>query len=602
MRRSQYKYSIVGLTMLFFASTVFGQTGFNQNGSDTASANSVQTLSGWQAQSGGGGVGTDCSTEAGADAGAKITACITAAASGSKVADATKLTGAQSAAASFTVSAGVVLLIGNTTLTMASGQQIILNSGAWLDGSGRTVSKIVGNVSGDGVVANGASQGNVHISHIYISNSDSTDHDSSALHLAGSDMQVWDVDLRNGYYTFNATSGYRSYLGNVYFGTAPGTHFSVRLSTTNGFTINQMYGGGSVGCIDLENVQGVTVTGADCEGSGDASVVTGLDGPTAQLVQATFVGGYFQPANGAYQVHIGQYTQGTALIVFDHPWFWGFNNGCTSDIAGNCQVVTSFGNSGPTNNGAMRQTWGASNLYGGGRSLGLIATGAGLFLSDPANAWQIEAWSDTNGLGITPTDYDWTHTLRLYMGLRTEGLTTAESGIKSTGTFTSAGLPDPVTTAWTVTPKGTAGSTTYNYYVVCKDGQGETSNVMGPITTTTGNAVLDGTNYNHLFFSCGKGYLTADVLLGDSIHSVAINLKARPNQSVTYDDKSGTTSAYTPSSGNTTDVATFAGPVTIGGGSNILYRCNGGTNDGNLTMSSGGCSGGTAVDTGLRVK
>jgi len=63
-----------------------------------------------------------------------------------------------------------------------------------------------------------------------------------------------------------------------------------------------------------------------------------------------------------------------------------------------------------------------------------------------------------------------------------------------------------VPTGITVIPQGTGGSTTYNYSVACVDAGGGNSGYTSlGASTTTGNAALNGTNYNAIYFTLESG-------------------------------------------------------------------------------------------------
>jgi hypothetical protein len=99
-----------------------------------------------------------CETYAGADADDKINACLTAASAVSGIADATGITGAQTANATITVSTSTTLLLGDISLTSSASPAINLSgSGAALVGAGpnRTV-LFTSSATGDIVQTNGA--------------------------------------------------------------------------------------------------------------------------------------------------------------------------------------------------------------------------------------------------------------------------------------------------------------------------------------------------------------------------------------------------------------------------------------------------------------
>jgi hypothetical protein len=112
----------------------------------------------------------------------------------------------------------------------------------------------------------------------------------------------------------------------------------------------------------------------------------------------------------------------------------------------------------------------------------------------------------------------------------------------------------------TVTPVGTTGSTAYNYYIVAKDRNGGRTLVSPVGSTATGNATLNGTNYNTITWTAVPGAYSYDVLKGTTGTSVATDVLV-----TTYNDQGGATSAYTaPTVNNTADV-TIDGKLTVQG-------------------------------------
>jgi hypothetical protein len=69
----------------------------------------------------------------------------------------------------------------------------------------------------------------------------------------------------------------------------------------------------------------------------------------------------------------------------------------------------------------------------------------------------------------------------------------------------SARTPPNAPTSVTVTPQGTPGSTTYNYWVVAVFSDGSESLVSSGGTTTTGNATLSSTNFNRITWAAASG-------------------------------------------------------------------------------------------------
>jgi hypothetical protein len=138
------------------------------------------------------------------------------------------------------------------------------------------------------------------------------------------------------------------------------------------------------------------------------------------------------------------------------------------------------------------------------------------------------------------------------VGISTASPTTA---LTVNGTIGTTALATPG--APTVTPVGTAGSTIYNYAIVAKqiDGSYTVSGPPGP--TTTGNATLDGTNYNAVTWSAVPGAASYDVYRtsGGPIGRIGTNITA-----TTYNDQGGAASGTRPTTGGNTGGASFAAP------------------------------------------
>lgn len=118
-------------------------------------------------------------------------------------------------------------------------------------------------------------------------------------------------------------------------------------------------------------------------------------------------------------------------------------------------------------------------------------------------------------------------------------------------------MPNPATPVVVPTP-GAAGATTYTYYVVAIDKDGNKTVPSSAGTTATGPATLTTTNYLWINWAPVPGAVKYDLLKGDTGHSIATNLVATHFQ----DDGSVSTSAYTPSGANPAGTLTVDSTVT----------------------------------------
>lgn len=105
------------------------------------------------------------------------------------------------------------------------------------------------------------------------------------------------------------------------------------------------------------------------------------------------------------------------------------------------------------------------------------------------------------------------------------------------------------------------GSTTYSYYLVAVDKDGN-QGVPSPVTTVTnGPATLSTGSYNWISWNPVEGAVKYDLLRGSTGQSVATNITATH-----FTDTLPSTSAYTPSSVNPTGALAVDGKLTTSGG------------------------------------
>lgn len=138
------------------------------------------------------------------------------------------------------------------------------------------------------------------------------------------------------------------------------------------------------------------------------------------------------------------------------------------------------------------------------------------------------------------------------------GSMVVDGGVTVNGSIIQNGLGAPA--APTITNGGTAGSTSYTYYCVAQDVNGNESPASASASTSTGNATLSATNTN--IVQCGgtRGAVTYRVLKADTSHSLGTCNAANMGGYCTVTDNS--TSAGTAYTANTQD-QTIVGPSTI---------------------------------------
>lgn len=106
-----------------------------------------------------------------------------------------------------------------------------------------------------------------------------------------------------------------------------------------------------------------------------------------------------------------------------------------------------------------------------------------------------------------------------------------------------------------VSPQGTAGTTSYTYYVIAKDRNGKRTTASAAGSTTTGNATLSATNFNRISWTAVPGAVSYDVLKGNT----STLLGSTPDTQIN-DTGQGTTT-YTPPTRNETADLTVGGEV-----------------------------------------
>jgi hypothetical protein len=129
-------------------------------------------------------------------------------------------------------------------------------------------------------------------------------------------------------------------------------------------------------------------------------------------------------------------------------------------------------------------------------------------------------------------------------------------------------LTNPTITS--VTNQGAAGATTYSYYIVAVDRAGNKTAVSATVTTTTGNAVLDATNFNRITFTHITGAASYEIIRsagGATQGRIGIPAAAVSGITVIFDDTGLVASAYTPPTRNATGDAIVDGKMIVGGSS-----------------------------------
>lgn len=112
----------------------------------------------------------------------------------------------------------------------------------------------------------------------------------------------------------------------------------------------------------------------------------------------------------------------------------------------------------------------------------------------------------------------------------------------------------------TVTVTGAAGTTSYSYYIVATDRNGNKTLPSAVTTITTGNATLSGSNYNTISWTAVPGAVSYDILKADTGHSIATGVTG-----TSFNDQGAASVAYTAPTRNATADLVVDGTVSEGG-------------------------------------
>lgn len=244
--------------------------------------------------------------------------------------------------------------------------------------------------------------------------------------------------------------------------------------------------------------------------------------------------------------------RGTGVLTISNCSFWGgppqypggrldVNSPCNTVLI-NCEIT---GATQPAANLA------ATNYAFGGKGTGKnysILGGRGVTTGDTTLDSAIDFWSDG------PAFFNDTVAINTTTP-------TAQFHQKG-GSFRMEQIADPVA-APVIANVGTPGSTTYTYWYIFKDQVKNVTKISPAGSTTTGNATLDGTNYNTVQMPIDNSVSYVDILRNDQSHAVVIDWNPYSSPYFQYRDQSMATSAYGPiSSRNTTADMTLDGAVT----------------------------------------
>lgn len=497
----------------------------------------------------------------GADMGTKITACINAlpVVAGSTLGgtcDARAIIGTVSGMQGFTIPAYTTVLLGPGNFTLVSGAVITVQGpSARLYGNGPSATAITGYVNGNGVIQITGSDNQVM--NLQVENTDNVDNPSSdiALPVGAGNNDISRVRLQNGYYGLVTIWAGYNYGYDIYaYGQSQYSLYD-GAGNSNGYDHFHSNNPG-VGCAYIA-AQGVVFNHIDCEGgSGPTIVVNSAFGAGGSV---TINGGYIQPSEGAYIFDII-----SGYVTSSGVWHPGNTLGCE----GQCGNLISYGSIGLPGGTMINQT--STGIFAGGNS-GLAITSSNpmfalrnlnftnqvpywVYLSDASNTFTLRQFGPA--ATATPPVLTFSQDNHIIEGGAGVDLW---GGARNFGRVTTNQMGGATCS---VSNTGTAGSTTYTYYVVSHDYAG---GVTLPIacSTTTGNATLNSTNYNVITVNTQYGNYTYDILKGNTSTLLA---SAGPFQSMswswiilTVNDTGQSTSGYSPPSRDTTADVSIAG-------------------------------------------
>jgi len=501
----------------------------------------------------------DATSFAGADFGARVNSCLLAVEqAGGGVCDARGFGATNSSSENITVgdgAHGVTLLLPAGTISFASGSNLIYRSMAVVIGEGpfgTTISCDSG--AGSPCVTNYNESGNnygglvgARLEHFGIQGTGSTAAASSGLMVGGNGSNVFhshfeDLLIR-GFDIATSVDGpggctcYNSFENITSMGQSFGIKIINSSSWPGGANSNTWYGGlawGNVGLyasgdgknrfygIDIEGSAG---HGIDLEGYGDTVISPYEESDGADLI------------NGAYNFVIG-------------PMAYGGGHYSPESICATCLV---FGPDASMTNLGVRD--------------GIIFGSPNNF-NDGANSQVGFTLVPADGVSPPSLTLNITGNLTSQNGNFGEGLSgnaplevgklTATGGASILGAVHIGGVGIPP--APTAAVVGLPGNTTQSYAVVCRDYNGGLTLPSTFTTITNAPNVLNSSNYVTITPPAKNGCFKWDILKGDTDHALAVNVWGD-----SHTDNGQATSAYTPTTRDTTGDTRVSGQLVVAG-------------------------------------
>ena len=403
--------------------------------------------------------------------------------------DARRLIGYQSIASTVTMPPNCTLLIGSGVLKEAVGARLLYDSGDRIigtgySGSGTQITDTVGDTTPmiayvNGMAGAGATGADISDLQIYGTGTVGS-LGLDMRHTLGADVHDLsiskvDTGLIMGFP--GACDCYNSFFDVFIYGTTYGAKF------LHGANQNQWYGGRFGGSTGL-----YLGGGANQFFSPDFE----LDGIGVHFVAEGTGNSLFTPYFEANRTNVLIDPMVYSNVVIGGAWSSGISD-----------------NSGNTSNWMFGT--GSSAAPGGypPKAIGAGQFNVGGNLDDSGAAHLIDSSGVDGGV-----EFDWSKHRTSTYG-REGGANFHAGALYSVGganlnTTTIGPLPNPI--APTITQHGTAGTTTYSYYLVCHTPTGDVTMPSPAGITSSGNRTLSYSNYNNVRYSCGAGFNGADIL------------------------------------------------------------------------------------------
>jgi len=310
---------------------------------------------------------------------------------------------------------------------------------------------------------------------------------------------------------------------------------------------NQIFGG----TVQANNATGI---GLDIDGAGSNQIYS-LDIESKAKYSIALEKNVYNPIGNAI---VNPYIEAAGPILIDRGATYNsivgsgglFERGSVVDNSGNItNYIHQTGGGGGTDG-----IWPYYEVVQKGLYFGLSPSNGFKLLSDgiePGSALELR-WSG----GVFTPQYGLSGHAPMEVG---EAI--LHSGAKIAGLMTTAMIANPG--APDVNPKGTSGTTSYSYYLVCHDRNGGSTQPSSAGYISTGNSTLSAANYNQISWRPVDGCWSWDILKGSTGTALATFQRPKltgPSESMLiFSDTGQSTSSYRMPARNTSGDLELAG-------------------------------------------